>query len=188
VARVLIARFGSTRGGWSEVSRHPPSCPRTSGSDEGRRQDGIRVVPVGYRRQPGQRRRGFAVGLTSHVIPRIGALFWIAERTFDEQPTIEDVRTLRGWRWPVFFPLGAALRRQLVHPIGVVPIPADLDSVPTFRGRARSLGWKSVTYDEDGTERVLARPVDPHQPISQVVNDTKLKEMIVSGWRPERDW
>ena len=131
---------------------------------------------------------GFAVGLTIRVVPRMGALVWMAEQTFDEAPTIESVATLAGWRWPVFFPLGAALRRKLVYPIGVVPIPAKLDVVPTFRAGARSLGWKSVTYDDDGHERVLRRPPDQHQPISQIVNDTALKEMIVSNWRPERDW
>jgi len=70
----------------------------------------------------------------------------------------------------------------------MVPVPGELSSMPTFRGGARSLGWKSVSYDEQGAERVLAQPVHPDQPISQIVNDTMLKEMIVSAWRPGLDW
>jgi hypothetical protein len=29
---------------------------------------------------------------------------------------------------------------------------------------------------------------EPSMPISQGVNDTRLKEMLVTDWRPEQDW
>ncbi len=35
--------------------------------------------------------RGFAVGLMTHHVDRIGHLIWLAEPFFDEVPTVEDV-------------------------------------------------------------------------------------------------
>jgi len=69
---------------------------------------------------------GFAVGLVSHYLPKWGHLVWMAEPVFDDEPTVEDVLAIRRWRWPVLFPLGAAVHRHIATRIGVVPIPARL--------------------------------------------------------------
>jgi hypothetical protein len=132
---------------------------------------------------------GFAVGLMTHEVPKMGSLTWIAEPTFENVPTVEDVRTIARWRWPVFFPVGAAIRQNIAVPIGVVAIPDGLQSFPPLRSGNKKSGWQLVELPRNSLpSRVLGPATDPSVPIYQVVNDTMLKEMVVSGWRPEDDW
>lgn len=130
---------------------------------------------------------GFAVGLVTHQVPRFGDLVWLAEPVFDEQPDAAVVESIDRWRWPVFFPTGAAIRRKLVTGIGPVPIPTRLARFPRMRGGTPRMGWKECTF-VDGVERVLGPATDPALPIVQIVNDTRLKEMLISGWTPEGIW
>jgi hypothetical protein len=132
---------------------------------------------------------GFAVGLMTHDVPRMGSLIWIAERTFDDAPSAQDVESIDRWRWPIFFPLSVAIHRKIVTPIGIVPIPEALRSFPVMRGGNRQMGW-TLTDIPDGSlpSRPLGPATDPSVPIYEIVNDTRLKEMIVAGWRPEDDW
>lgn len=130
---------------------------------------------------------GFAVCLVTHQVPRFGDLIWVAEPMFDDEPDVKTVEGIDRWRWPVFFPTGSAVRRKLVNPIGVIAIPTELKSFPRMRGGNRQMGWREVEYI-DGVERVLGITRDALLPISQVVNDTRLKEMLVSDWSPDRDW
>ena len=132
---------------------------------------------------------GFAVWLVTHRVARYGDLVWIAEPTFDEEPTVSDVEKIEKWRWPVFFPLGPALHRKLVTSIGVVPIPEQLKPFPMLRGSRGPGKWALVKYGADlSTSQSFGPTSDPSVPISQVVNDTSLREKIVSGWRPEDRW
>jgi len=130
---------------------------------------------------------GFAVGVVTHDVPKIGSLVWIAEPTFDDEPTLEQVQHINRWRWPVFFPLGAAIRRKIVTPIGVVPLPPALEPFPIMRSGNKSMGWMAFT-EAEGVRQRLGPARDASLPIYKVVNDTRLKEMIVSGWRPEDEW
>jgi hypothetical protein len=131
---------------------------------------------------------GFAVGLMTHDFSRMTPLVWMAEEVFDEEPTIEVVRALTEWRWPVFFPLGAALRRGIVTAVGMVEVPEALQVPPVMRSGNRVHGWQVVEMDADGLPWGVAPATDPRLPIHQAINDTLLKERIVSGWRPEDDW
>lgn len=130
---------------------------------------------------------GFAVGLMTHYVKRVGYLVWIAEPTFNEQPSLEDVAKIESWRWPVLFPLEAAVRRNLVTKIGFIPVPSSLEQFPTLRSGSRTTGWTAFT-DIHGERRRLGPTSNPSLPIYKIVNDTALKEMIVSGWRPEQEW
>jgi len=76
---------------------------------------------------------GFIVGLMTHDVPKVGELVWISSITYDEEPTTAVVEAIESWRWPVLFPLGAAIRRGLVHPLGTVEVPDALKSFPTMR-------------------------------------------------------
>jgi hypothetical protein len=129
---------------------------------------------------------GFAVGIATHSIERIGQLVWIAEPTFDEEPTLDQVREIKDWRWPVFFPLDAAIRRRIVNSLGVVPVPAKLQKFPLLRS-STGRGWKRVKF-VDGSSRSAGPTKDASIPIYRIVNDTALKERIVSGWKPEEEW
>ena len=130
---------------------------------------------------------GFAVGLMTHYVRRTGHLVWIAEPIFDQEPSLEDIEKIESWRWPIFFPLGAAVRRQLVTELGLIPVPSSLQAFPTLRSGSRSMGWTAFT-EVNGERRRLGPASNPSIPIYKVVNDAALKEMIVSGWNPEQEW
>ena len=130
---------------------------------------------------------GFAVGLVTHVTKRIGSFVWVAVDIFDEEPTAADVSALAGWRWPVWLPLGAMARRKLVIPLGLVDIPLPLRSYPIMRGGYKDQ-WKRIAITEDGTSEILHGKPHPSLPIDQIVNDVRLKEMLVTNWKPEDDW
>lgn len=130
---------------------------------------------------------GFAVGLVAHDIPKTGSLIWIAEPTFDEEPTLVQVRQISSWRWPVFFPVGAAMRRRIISPIGTLPVPAALREIPVMRSRDGRGGWTLVSFVE-GASQPSGVGTDPAMPVFSVVNDTRLREMIVSGWSPIDEW
>jgi hypothetical protein len=73
---------------------------------------------------------GLAVGVVSHDRPKIGSLVWIAKPLFVTAPSPHDVQEIREWRWPVFFPLAAALRRRLVEGVGLVESGVRIDFPP----------------------------------------------------------
>lgn len=129
---------------------------------------------------------GFAVGLETHKHKRMGSLVWIAEPVFDEEPTLEDVAAIRRWRWCTFFPLGAALRRQLVSEIGYIDPPAELSLWPDLRGSRGPHNWYLLRNGD--LDRAIRKTEDKLLPPAYVVNDTRLKEMIVGGWSPAMMW
>ncbi len=130
---------------------------------------------------------GFAIGVVTHDVPRIGSLIWMAEPTFDEEPSAEEIAQIEQWRWPVFFPLQAAIRRKIVAAIGVIALPSALQEFPMMRSRDGRGGWNLVKF-VDGASQPCGVATDPMTPRYSVVNDTRLKEMLVTGWRPETDW
>jgi hypothetical protein len=116
----------------------------------------------------------------------MGSLVWIAEDTWDHQPHASEVAQIKSWRWPVFFPLGSAIRRGLVDRLGRVEVPAELSAYPRMRSGGGAQPWFVL---EDGeVVGVGTTTQDRTLPIAQLVNDTRLKEMIVSGWRTEDRW
>ena len=129
----------------------------------------------------------YIVGLYTHDVPRIGPLVWIAEPTFKGPPTPDDVASIHDWRWPILFPLPAAIRRQVVTAIGIVPTPLKLARFPTMRGGDNVIGWVAFTL-EGGEERLLGPTTDRSLPINYLVNDTALRDMIRADWRPEQVW
>ena len=98
-----------------------------------------------------------------------------------------DARYSVHWRWPVFFPLGAAIRRKAVTAIGVIPVPSILSGFPVLRGGPLGSKWRTLTF-VDGREKLLGWAEDPTIPIYQTVNDSALREMVLSGWMPDQEW
>jgi hypothetical protein len=130
--------------------------------------------------------RGFVIGLHTHRDKQMGYLIWLSTRTYNECPTLHDARAVISWRWCVFYPLGAAINRSIDIPIGQIDVPVQLAAFP----RMRAGGWLQPWFEyKDGKLVDLRRPcTDPTLPIRMIVNDTRLKEMIVTDWRPEDDW
>lgn len=131
---------------------------------------------------------GLIVGLVTHDRPPVGSLVWVAQPTFDGPPTLTEAQAIDRWRWPVFFPVATALRRRIVDSVGTVEVPAALTRFPVLRSGSRAAGWQAFTEDDAGTRLQLGPAADASVPVYQVVNDTRLREMIVSGWRPEKVW
>jgi hypothetical protein len=111
----------------------------------------------------------------------------MAEDTFAEQPGLDDARRVERWQRPVLFPLRAAIRRRIVTPLGLTDIPPALRSSPNMRSGGTSTGWVACEF-RDGRLQPLGPTSDSSLPIYQVVNDTRLREMLSSDWRPEREW
>jgi hypothetical protein len=130
---------------------------------------------------------GFAVGVATHDFPKQGTLVWVAEPMFAAPPTHEEAGEIEDWRWPVFFPLDHAIRYGWVNPLGVIAVPAGLEELPLMRGRFGAGQWVLVRF-EDGKARNAGPTNDPTLPINRNVNDTALKELIVSGYRSEDEW
>lgn len=132
-------------------------------------------------------RVGYAVGIVTHADPLMGNLVWMAAPTFPEAPTLAEVATIDQWRWPVFFLPRQAVRRRLAHGIGVIPIPQPLREFPMLRGGGGPLPWMAVKY-VDGESQTFGLTTDRSLPISWIVNDTALREMIEGNWQPADDY
>jgi len=131
---------------------------------------------------------GFVVGLVTHQIPKIGDLVWLSEKTFDEFPSLAEVEGISDWRWPVFFPVGSAMHRKEVDPIGIVEIPPDMRAMPPMRSRnPLSGGWVRAPF-QDGKSVPGGPTHDRSLPVYGVINTVALKERLVSGWRPKDRW
>ena len=131
--------------------------------------------------------RGFAIGLYTHKHQRMGALVWMAEDFWDKEPTANDVEQVFEWRWCVYFPLAGAVRRKLVYPIANVTIPEALIPFPVMRSRLGPGSWVVARNGESGPPP-FEKTADRALSISSLVNDTRLKEMLVSDWRPSQRW
>jgi hypothetical protein len=130
-----------------------------------------------------------AVGIMTHHLERVGHLIWIAEPTFETTPDIDQAEAIDQWRWPVLFPLGAALRRRVVEQIGVIAVPPELRELPLLRSGDRRSGWRTVLdLGAPSGSRVGPPITDPSVPIYQIVNDTMLRERIETGWSPKDIW
>jgi hypothetical protein len=116
----------------------------------------------------------------------MGHLVWMAGEFWDEFPTCDDVVGIREWRWPVFFPLGGALRRKLVDRVCRIDVPPALAPFPTMRGGGQGQPW--MEYSKGELEGLGPRTSNRDLPVIMIVNDTMLKEMLVVGWKPSDDW
>jgi len=79
----------------------------------------------------------------------------------------------------------------MVRRSGVVPVPAPLQELTVMRSGTAYPGqrttWTAVRLTESG-DVLLGETRDRSLPICQIVNDGALKDMLVSGWKPEDDW
>jgi hypothetical protein len=127
---------------------------------------------------------GYLAAIYTHEHPIDGSLVWIAQPTFDQLPTEEDVTAIRHWRWPVFYSVAAAIRRKVVVVIGQVAVPPDLRAFPIMRSGDRHIGWVAFKF-VDGKDVNLGPTSDWKLPISKSVGDVSLREKVESNWRPE---
>ena len=116
--------------------------------------------------------------------PRYGSLLRVLPGLHSETPSEFAHLVTQHERFSVFFPLGAALQRQLVRIVAREEIPRGNRAFPIFRSRQGQVVWLW-----DGKKEWRARRRDRWTPraIAEVWNDTLLIERIASGWRPDDD-
>lgn len=122
--------------------------------------------------------------------PRFGALLRILPGLYQTRPTSFSELVQHPERFSIFFPLGSAVWRGLVHIVGHEEIPKDKQIFPIMRasgGRDRSgkiHGW----WICDGEKEWRVDELTPDQrklSIQSTCNLLFLVDRIASGWSPE---
>jgi hypothetical protein len=136
--------------------------------------------------------KGYAYCLYTHKHKQYGALLRVWSRQYAEPLTHFDALVREPPTFSCFFPLGAAVKRQLVRVVGRVAVPSELEPFPIFRSGMVDPATRKVAvwWLWDGTKEWRIGSLEPAQralPISEVWNDTALRQRIESGWTPETD-
>lgn len=134
--------------------------------------------------------KGLAYAQYTHKHKQYGALLRVYSRFYETRPS--DIQHLVNEQptFSTFFPLGAAVNRQIVSIVGNVKIPTENQQFPTFRAGTPNPATKKVDvwWLWDGENEWLVGDITTEQrkfPIRGVWNDTLLIERIESGWRAE---
>jgi hypothetical protein len=124
--------------------------------------------------------------------PRYGYLIRILPGFFHIRPSgFSDLVNLRSV-FVKFFPLQAAVNRNIVTIVANESIPVEALSFPVFRAGMIDPKTKKVHvwWFWDGEREWKIGAITEEQkkmPIRGLVNDTMLIELIESGWTPEND-
>ncbi|OHA83396.1 MAG: hypothetical protein A2937_03680 [Candidatus Yonathbacteria bacterium RIFCSPLOWO2_01_FULL_47_33b] len=136
--------------------------------------------------------KGFAYAQYIHKHPQYGALIRVLPNIYDAP--VHDYLQIaeESERFVVFFPLSAAVNKQIVSIVGNAPVPDFAKKFPTFRAGVADPATGKVTtwWLWDGEKEWRVGDLTPEQrkmPIRGIWNDTLLIERIESGWKPETD-
>jgi hypothetical protein len=135
--------------------------------------------------------RGLAYAQYTHYVPRWGALLRILPGIFDARPDDWETFVQQDERFYAFFPLGAALSRDIVSVVAKVEVPNGKRTFPRLRMRGlvdpatrRATSWRIW----DGkAERLVTSLTDEERSLSvaAVLNDAMLTKKIEEGYKPE---
>lgn len=138
--------------------------------------------------------KGLAYAIYSHehaVAPRMGSLLRILSGFFSERPQGFSELVERGEQFAVFFPLGAAIRRDVVRIAGREALPDWAIPFPVFRnGLPDGDGVIRQWWLWDGIKEWRVDKLTSEMqkfPVLRTVNDTYLIEMIEKEYRAEND-
>lgn len=134
--------------------------------------------------------RGFAYAHYSHKHPRFGALLRVFRGIHSVRPTNLAAIILEEPQFLVFFPLGAAVNRQIVFVVGNLPLPQHAQLFPMFRSGIADPVTKKVNvwWLWDGKKEWRVGTLTAAQQklsMRHIVNDTELIDRIVRGYNPE---
>lgn len=137
--------------------------------------------------------KGLAYAQLSHNVKRWGSLLRILPGFHPARP--EDFSSLVGQeeRFVVFFPLQAAVNRNIFEVVGNEEIPQRARPLPLFRApgfidrEGRVHNW--WLREEGKPDRNLGKLDDETRklPMLEVWNDTLLIQRIEEGWAPATD-
>lgn len=121
----------------------------------------------------------------THKHKQYGALL----RVLKVREKVDDIAELSNapLQFTTFFPLGAAVNREIVRIAGNLPIKDELKKFPIFRaGVANQSGVVETWWLWDGENEERIGKLSREQmkfPIRGVINDSLLIERICSGWQ-----
>ncbi len=121
----------------------------------------------------------------THKHKRYGALL----RVLKVRDKVVDIKELANahLQFTTFFPLSAALSREIVRIVGNLPVKDELIKFPVFRAGVPNQSGVVETWwlwDGESEERIGKLSLEQMEfPIRGVINDTLLIERICSGWQ-----
>jgi hypothetical protein len=136
-------------------------------------------------------KRGLAYAQYALRKPRWGALIRVLPGFHNTRPDEFAVLVKQSERFVTFFPLQAAIDRQLFEIVAHEPVPASAHKLPLFRaaGHIDREGFIHDWWLWDGEKSWRIGKLNPEQrklPIQEVVNDTLLIQRIEEEWTPEK--
>jgi hypothetical protein len=133
---------------------------------------------------------GFAYTQYTHKDAARGALLRVFNGIYVERISDINLFYRLGVRFKIFFPLHESINRGIFKVIGNIDIPPDRIIFPTFRNGVRnpSTGKVDTWFIWNGKEEWPVEKLSAEQrkySLEWIVNDTRLVELIETGWRPE---
>lgn len=127
----------------------------------------------------------FGYAQYTHKHKTYGALL----RVLKFRRRVEDISELStaSHQFTTFFPLGAAVKQEIVTLLGNLPVRDEFEEFPVFRAAVPDKsGVIDVWWLWDGENEERVGKLSPKQmkyPLRGVINDTLLIERICSGWQ-----
>lgn len=135
--------------------------------------------------------KGLAYGQYLLRHKEYGALVRMFSKFHDQRPR-ELAETTGDVQFICFFPLQAAVNKNIVTIVGNASIPIEASTLPTFRTGEEdpATGKVAVWWFWDGEKEWPVGALTPEQrkmPMRGIWNDTLIIERLIEGWRPEND-
>lgn len=136
--------------------------------------------------------KGLAYVQFSNTHARYGALLRVLPGFFKSRPSNFLELAQQPEAFVTFFPLQAAVNRNVFEIVGNVPVPNFAKPFPLFRGGVIDPATRKVKewWLWDGEKEWKVGDITTEQrklPLRGIWNDTLLVERIESGWTPSND-
>ena len=130
---------------------------------------------------------GNAYAQFTHKHPQYGALIRVLKSIYPEIPAKLGELLIDEPLFITFFPLGAAINRNVVKVVSNVDVPDHSKQFPIFKaGVPNAQGKVETWWLWDGENETRVDSLSEEQkdyPVRGVINDTLLVERISSQWR-----
>ena len=131
--------------------------------------------------------RGLAYAQYTHRHAMYGALLRVFGTFYSERPSSFADVTAQEPAFHCFFPLGAAVHREIVTIVGCEPLPMGAQALPLFRSGVvdPATGRVAMWWLWDGQKEWRVGDLSSEHralPVRGVWNDTLLVERIEQGW------
>ena len=133
--------------------------------------------------------KGFAYLQYTNRDPTYGALIRVLPGVYQQRPSAFSDLVRERERFFIFFPVGAAVNREIVTIVANEDIPAHAREIPPMRAaggidrNGHVLNWWLI---EKGNKRMVNELTTEQRNLSlaEAWNDTMLIQRIVEGWSP----